>query len=332
MSQLAVFSSPGILSELSIHFSGDYDQIISLPTQHQDRFNQILGSLSSLKLRNAYIDLFSVSFTGLVELRLERLELGSPLMFERLLRAISSALNLQYLGLANVSSERNPDMNSLDNSGLSVSFPKLKTVYLSGIWFSDLEMIVKSFVSGNEEWIIHIQEVSLYRNVPGIYPEATHEELASLLQGLNVVTLIIEGRSDGSWIDPAGLSRILTALPTITTLELNSWTFFREHWEALVRVQSPIEAENIKFPLLREFYAHKARIFDNNGIHTVISSHNIQKLRLTGLLCTEEGGIGKLITDEDDIATRLASNIADFSLTESRYHPCEALEKLYNVL
>ncbi|KDN39985.1 hypothetical protein RSAG8_08434, partial [Rhizoctonia solani AG-8 WAC10335] len=167
MSTLAVFFSPETLFELSIYLKlategslpNDLDsEIIEQPFQHQEWLKRVLGSLRALRIRVAHIALYDVSFTNLVELRIEDICLGYKPLFKRLLRAISSASNLQYLHLANVTSyaSQDPDNTPQDivSDELSISLPNLEQVYLSGMWFNDLEAIFESIVPGNEKWTL----------------------------------------------------------------------------------------------------------------------------------------------------------------------------------
>ncbi|KAF8683399.1 hypothetical protein RHS04_01998 [Rhizoctonia solani] len=317
VSQLIASSSPGTLSELAIYFTDDWDlrrgikRPIELPFQQQERFNQILGFLCSLRLRNFYIDLHDVSFARLVELKVEEVILGSPQMVRRLFRAISSASNLQYLGLNFISSYSSSDVDTVEEDSFTISLSNLRIVHLSVAWFNDFEMVFKSFVPRNEKWIIFLQDRCLF----GAQPPPTPEQLVPLLQGFNIDTLILEGRYNSDWLDGSELSQLLRAVPSIKTLKLNSWSINQQHWEALTRAPSWIGADTITLPLLRDLYMYDARISDENGIRAVVSSHNIQKLHLAGFLFDEDHDRKmRPIADDDDIVVWLASNISDFQL------------------
>ncbi|KAH7320401.1 hypothetical protein B0J17DRAFT_296891 [Rhizoctonia solani] len=169
MSTLAVFASPETLTNLSIYLKPTVEfrdstdagwEVIRQPSQHQERHKKILGSLRALRIRVAHIDLYGLTFTNLVELRIEEVRLGFKSAFKRLLGAISSATNLQYLQLVSVSSylddeflfdvQSSPPNVIDDNEQLIVSLPNLKLVFLADMFFNDLKDIFQTFTPGNE--------------------------------------------------------------------------------------------------------------------------------------------------------------------------------------
>ncbi|KAG8733140.1 hypothetical protein FRC11_008493 [Ceratobasidium sp. 423] len=345
VSTLAVFSSPKTLSELSICldsttvFGGPREEdceLIKQPLQHQERFRKILGSLRALRIRVAQIDLYDVSFVNLLELRIENIQLGYKPIFKRLLRAISSASNLQYLQLVSVTSYLDRETNHLTTStppdiideddGLLISFPNLQTVYLSDLFFNDLREIFKSFVPGDEKWILSFGVRCKEMNDFGAYHRITVQDLGLLLRGFNIVTLMLSGRDFKDWLDGPQLSHLLKAVPTATTLKMDYWDFHRQHWEALVLPQGARGVESAGFPSIHNLHIYNARIFDERGIQAVVSSHNIQQLRLGGFLTSISDGYndGNAIKDGDNITAWLASNVPDFSLMDCYYDPPES--------
>ncbi|KAL5639409.1 hypothetical protein ACGC1H_006799 [Rhizoctonia solani] len=334
MSTLAVFSSPGMLSELSIYLKPitenepptDLDwEIIEHPSQHQEQFKRILGSLRVLRIRVAHIGLYDISFTNLVDLQLEDIQFGYKPMFKRLLGAISSALNLQYLRLASVSSIalQDPDstpQGTINDDVLSILLPNLKQVYLSSMWFNDLETVFESFVPGNEKWILSLADYCMGVNVPRVFPKVTIQKLGLLFQGFNIDTLMLSGQSGENWLDGTELFQLLKVVPTVTTLEMFLWDLDRQRWEALTRPQDPggHEVGSTWFPCIRNFHIYNSRIIDEYGIQAVVTSHNVQRLRMGGFLASASDDYNpNTITDKDAISVWLASNVSDFQLMGS---------------
>ncbi|KAG8733139.1 hypothetical protein FRC11_008492 [Ceratobasidium sp. 423] len=338
ISTLATSSTPGILSELSVCLEpvvrpeGPSDgrcAIIELPFLRQERLEKILGSLRSLRIRVAHINLYGVSFVNLVELRIESLKLGDRLMFRRLLGAISSASKLQYLRLVSVSSYFPRDPDSIEDDELSISLPDLKIAYIAGMWFNDLEMIFKSVVPGNAKWTLSLGNYCLAKNVRGIYPEVTVEQLGLILQGFNVDTLMLSGRGGQNWLDGPQLSQLLRDAPTITTLQMHSWNFYQQDWEALTRpreLEGPASTTSRGFPRIHNLHIYTSEISDEGGIQAAVKSHDTQQLRLGGLLDRNGDNVWDPIRNEDQIAVWLASNVPDFRLMDFSDSPEPLIE------
>ncbi|CAE6497860.1 unnamed protein product [Rhizoctonia solani] len=320
VSILAVFFSPKTLSELSMYLNStptfESSKVIKQPVQHQERLKAILGSLRTLRMRIVLVELHDISFTNLVELRLENI-CYKPVS-KWLLRVISSAPNLQYLRLVSLTSCLIPGIGPADPTEankLSISLPKLKVVYLSDLYYNDLRSIFESFVPGNEKWILSLGDCCQWRNDLNSYQSHTAQDLGLLLQRFNVETLRLSGLSE-NWLGGPQLSQLLKAVPNVTTLKMDRWDFHREHWEALTLQQGSRGAKSAGFPSIHNFHIYNSQIFDEQGVQAVVSSHNIQQLRLGGVL---HGRDGNAITDKDNIAVWLASNVPNFCLMGSQY-------------
>ncbi|CAE6445614.1 unnamed protein product [Rhizoctonia solani] len=338
---LPVFSLPGTLSELSIYLKpgAEYElptdldcEIIELPLQHQENFKRIFSSLRALRIRVAHIDLYDVSFANLVELRLEDIRLGDQLIFKRLLGTISSALNLQYLHLAAVSSiTSHHHIISHDDDLPSISLPNLKQVYLSDMWFYDLKAIFESFVPGHEKWMLSVPSYCIDANLSGLFPEITTQRLGLLLKGFNIDTLMLRGEGDENYLDGSKLSQLLRAVPTMTTLEMHGWYLDRLRLKALTHSLDFDGAEHTPFPCIHNLHIYHSRITDGfeEGIRAVVTSHKIQQLWLGGFSTSTSGDDSRkrTITDGDDIVGWLASNVLDFQLMGCYDTPESAIRK-----
>ncbi|CAE6459365.1 unnamed protein product [Rhizoctonia solani] len=327
MSNLATILVPGIISKLSIAIGSRNDpdyRFFDHRPERRELYKQILGSLHSLRIRNMKINLYETSFTKLVELRLENIQIGDR-SIKRLLGTISTASNLQYLHLASLRTVDPHDpiiqpQDTINDDELSISLPNLKLVYLDGMSFHDLELIFGSIVPGNEEWVVSLASYCMNRVVLGMSSKVSVGQLALLLGGFNVNTLILYNYPHmGNWLDGPQLCQLLKAVPIIKTLKMDGWDFYQEQWEALARPQGLTAGSN-EFPCIHNLHIYGARIFHEHGIQAVVTSHNIQQLRLGGRLAERSSLQDREIVNDDDIVTWLRSNVADFQLMSLNEH------------
>ncbi|KAH7320402.1 hypothetical protein B0J17DRAFT_633766 [Rhizoctonia solani] len=311
-SSLVTLVTPGRFSELSICIKpktdfgtpslGDW-AIISLPSKQQELIKCILSSLRALRIRAAHLELHGISSANLLKLRIESITFDSTLQFKRLLEAISSVSRLQYLYLITLSSRNlDPDSSSDDTASdatsdmasdtlgtyeLSISFPNLKVLHLADMWFGDLVLVLQSIVPGDEKLMLSLNEKCLSSDGFGAWVGGGVERLCCVLQCFKTETLMLNVEEHAGWLDEDELLLLLLTVPTLMTLKMCRWPFFRSQLQSLMRPlnRAASEMRDTIHPRIRNLHVYNARIYNEHWFQKVVVSHGNQQVRLGGHLC-----------------------------------------------
>ncbi|CUA77398.1 hypothetical protein RSOLAG22IIIB_12737 [Rhizoctonia solani] len=323
------------VSELSLHeICNEYQA--ELPTEgitdymwnNRRLFLNLVGSLSILRLRSVNIPWESTTFSNkLVELRLQSVILDSNSDLIDVLQALQSAHELQQLKIISVTSF--PDESDGNTPVAEFTFPNLKSLLLEDLDFNVLRTLLASIVPGH-----HRLTLFLTPKIQHIYEldeeptEIDIQEIYELLERTTVDTLLLQGDlEDTVWLDYIELREILSSLPALKTLKMNSWWFNKEDLQALERPQTTnSDPQPVNFPNLEKICIFNSTIRHKKALYCAMNSHSLHFMELGGRIPrissdddATDGGVSRqnssiFITHDTDIVRRLRGIIPHFRL------------------
>ncbi|CUA71462.1 hypothetical protein RSOLAG22IIIB_09579 [Rhizoctonia solani] len=262
---------------------------------YQTKLSRWVETLQILRINGVYFHFANMIYPNLVELSLQNLTLRSTEM-EELVRAISSATNLRSLRLNSIAAYREGSIQTrlattIDFPSQKFLFPKLETLSIEDVRFVVLKALFQLIQPRPDS-----HEITLRLSNPEEL-DRFHEDLGSLFQGANIVTLILTQSPLQRW----SMHRLLKSMPTLTTLYIDSATFDTSILQCLGRPLG--SAPNTQAsPAIRNLYITRANIRSLQSLKDFMASYPTENLVLGGHLsergtkfkgCTPETRDGK---------------------------------------
>ncbi|KAG8755566.1 hypothetical protein FRC11_005947 [Ceratobasidium sp. 423] len=290
-------NTPLFLRELSIRHVGESAAGKRLPRESEylisdesfidhDRFKRLVQSLSAFRMSGIPIHWNAVTFSSqLVELMLDGVTLGFESEVGRFLGALSSATRLRDLRITSVVVfPENLTIDGTDAEDSRVELPSLKTLFFGNLYYNTMRSFSRRLAPGSYHLSLlltqHCTRTCTIESGDFELMGALFDELCDLVDELGVDMLLLDGNwdedGDERWLTPDQLGLLLGFTPNLTNLKMNCCNFDAEHWMALTRTGG--------HPMLENLSLTCASIFDQEGIKNVVTSHQLQRLELGGLV------------------------------------------------
>ncbi|CAE6471126.1 unnamed protein product [Rhizoctonia solani] len=311
------------------------DYLFAHNSGHQSLFEGLVESLRILRLSKINIHLDTVSFQGLVELRIEGVMLGYNSDLHQLLHALSASPELRNIQLIDIVSLPDPD-NVESASDWIISTPRpsrsllnIENLHLQDVYFDVIRLVLKWATPRTSRLVLQLSDRYLTINSDPKTHRTLTEFTAMLSEVEAQVDTLMVGYRSMDWLGGAsGLRQILRSMPKLKTMYLHWWELDREVLNALTRprpntVCSTTDPEISTFPSLQYVYLTGVRLHDYKRFKKFVSSHPIKRLVLA---CAQPSCQASSEDDDEEwtstqshhmIPRWLKANVPDFQLLDS---------------
>ncbi|CAE6485785.1 unnamed protein product [Rhizoctonia solani] len=294
------------LSELSIYQVREERRSIKGPKEYPDIFYdcvmytvqgrgqnpllELFQYLSLLRVRGATMLWGQIKLSDrLVDLRLQSINFRSDSQLLDFLEALNTAPELRDLKIISVivfpasTSDSPPPSRSV-----KCPVPKLQTLLLQDLDYNALRILQGSLAPGPYHTTLCLTEKITFIHEPRKEPIIVDlRDLYKVLKRISVDKLVLcgEWEDKNAWLDHTELRSVLQSLPTVKTLIMTYWKFRKEDLLALERPRSGGKGSKratVRFPSLTAMYLEDAQMLDVGPFRSIVPSHKLQKMSLSG--------------------------------------------------
>ncbi|CAE6457663.1 unnamed protein product [Rhizoctonia solani] len=243
----------------------------------------LIESLSILRVSGAYFHWDPARAANLVELHLRNILFGTEAEMIVYLKSISSVPQLRDLKIFSFT-YTHISTNSIRPH--TISFPTLQTLTIGDCHLEYLKLMIVSIDPGSHRLILCVTEISFHidHSLDVLQDLPNVEGLMEVLKLAPVDSLLLDGDCGELLRWGMDLCDFLACTPKLKTLKLGGWTMNSSLWDALVRPNindTEEDSDHSEFPRLRSLHLISVRICEEEGLKTLVQSHQIQRLELS---------------------------------------------------
>lgn len=207
-------------------------------------------------------------------------------------QALSSAPNLRDLKIMSLSTLRNFAAQAPTPSS-RITLPGLRSLHIEDLHLNTLEYLVQILAPACYKFTLFPTHKVLTDNIllnatVTVIEEVETEEtrrtrIFNTLKWILVDTLVVSGYVKSDWLSTPNFFDFLRAMPTLKTLRVYYWYFYKELCQGLTPVNNDrAPSKDYPFPALRNLYLTWINIPNEEDIQSIITSHPLQLVELEG--------------------------------------------------
>ncbi|CAE6437077.1 unnamed protein product [Rhizoctonia solani] len=298
--------SPGSLKELSLNM---HPPMSSSPMTHEDdscfqgsqptfwaSFEQLLGSLRVLRLRRVVPRMVNISFSSLVELRIQAFAFRHDTALRELLWSVATASQLRKLELITITIYNVQNVPTPPEYKIPFPLPNLQMLFLEDLREHVLQTVFFAIKSGAHRTVLSLSP--LYKLAPDV------ADLNPAIKSQTIDTLVLRGfRSwdTPDWITP--ISSVFNVIPSPRAICLDRVHLGRESLVGLTR-RLDLTDSPTSFPNFHRLYISRSTIDyigDLAGFKSMLASHPLEEVVLGGHFNVDpSGSLEPYYSDSDD--------------------------------
>ncbi|KAG8700226.1 hypothetical protein FRC11_013121 [Ceratobasidium sp. 423] len=312
---------------------GPFDHVYLRESSELILFNEILESLTVLRLSGVYIHWDMLTFSNrLTKLRLQDINFDTDhTMIHLLYHALTSATGLRDLEI--ISTETCYDLSTTSSPTRipMISFPNLESLLVDDLYCNTLFFLLRAIKSRSHRLTLRLTRNSLCVKLPresrpGV---VKHRLLRKALEHVPVHKLCIHAA-----LHPTikKLGKLIKSVPTLDTLFLDEAEFTAEYCNALGRQEiQENELQSSPFPSFQYLHFSRATIKDIAAFKSMLTSHSSSMRQITvgGLVYTstlpdsEAHYLGEDRDKDKEFISQLEKIVPEVILTSVKYIPLE---------
>ncbi|CAE6447343.1 hypothetical protein ACGC1H_002403 [Rhizoctonia solani] len=339
LKQLLEFGPPFNLLELSLHESGNYPasaaDVITILSKHSanwDSFCALLKSLSVFRVRGAHFDWDHMAFSShLVELHIQDVMMGSDTTeFAEFLRKLSLASNLRNFKLISVQSFSDLGSLAIVPTEDRIHFPRLESLLLEDLSYNTLNTTISYISPGSHRLTLYLTDQCI--TLVGHVQQMTLD-LDNLLINLRTVpvhTLVLSGdwEWEQEWLADE-MHSLLDSLPQLQSLKVSRWSLSRLDCDSIAQPQITGSDREL-FPQLEHLDLSDVRIYDEDSLKRIVTSHPIKRMALGGSIQRDTNEFDP-IQGNEPIVDWLRLNVPEFTLRTTYDQPPEYFSSVWQL-
>ncbi|CAE6388787.1 unnamed protein product [Rhizoctonia solani] len=281
------------------------------------QFQQLLGSLSTLRLSGFTLDWRRVTFSNrLVALQLSRISLGEQSRIEIFISALATANTLRDLKLISIRGVPDEAWHTIIPSSETPILPHLECLYIGDVCINIFNLFIKAIASGSYRLTLNITPAFITRyylsNNSTSSPKFANVDCDEFCASLHLAKInkLVIGMDKRMWSTPTGFRALLKSLPELKTIVLNYCSIESDILKAFRQPPRPSGCK-VSFPRLEVIEFHRSAFGSPLGqlkkeFKDVLASHPVQRMIL-GMHFEE-------VQEDDPMIRWLKTTVPEFRL------------------